>query len=179
MADPFIGEIRMFGFNYAPRNWMQCNGAVIAISQNTALFAILGTQFGGDGRTNFGIPNLQGRAAIGAGTGPGLTPQSVGQTGGTPTVMLTTSELPAHNHVLNAGQLNPPNANQNVAIPTSAARLGRSSPNNTYTAPTTPNTQMIASSISSTGGGAGHENMQPYLAMNYCIAVAGIFPSRN
>lgn len=179
MAEPFIAEIRVFGFSFPPKGWALCRGQAIAISQNTALFALIGTQFGGNGQTTFGLPDLQGRGAIGAGNGPGLTPQSIGQKGGTPTVTLLSTQMPQHNHTLNAAQLTPPNADQNVATPTTTARLGRSSPNNLYIAPVTPNTQLIPSSISTTSGSQPHENMQPFVAMNYCIATTGIFPSRN
>jgi microcystin-dependent protein len=179
MSEPFLGEIRVFAFNFNPRNWAFCNGALIPISQNTALFSILGTSFGGNGTTNFGLPDLRGRAAIGAGNGPGLTPQSVGQTGGNSTVTLTTTQIPAHNHVLNAATLTPPNPAQNVASPTSSAVLGLSAPNNIYIDPVAPNTTLTSASISPTGGGQPHENMQPYLAVNFCIATQGIFPSRN
>lgn len=179
MAEPYIGEIRMFGFSFQPRGWLRCIGSSIAISQNTALFAIIGVQFGGNGQTTFAVPNLQSRAAIGAGSAPGLTQQSVGQTGGTNTVTLLSTQMPAHNHVLNAGQLATANPDQNVATPTTTARLGRSSPNNTYITPVTPNTQLVASSISTTSGGQPHENMQPYIAMNFCMAAQGVFPTRN
>jgi len=179
MAEPFIGEIRLFGFNFNPRGWALCNGALIPIAQNTALFSIFGTNFGGNGSTNFGLPDLRGRAAIGQGNASGLTPQAVGQVGGSSTVTLLTSEIPTHNHVLNAGTLTPPNPAQNVASPTNQAVLGLSAPNNIYIDATAPNTALVASSISPTGGGQPHENMQPYLAVNFCVATQGIFPSRN
>lgn len=179
MAEPFIAEIRLFGFSFPPRGWSRCTGSLMAISQNTALFSLIGTQFGGNGQTTFGMPDLQGRGAIGAGNGPGLSSQIVGQKGGTPTVTLLSTEMPQHNHTLNAGQLSAPNANQNVATPTSTARLGRSSPNNLYIAPVAPSAQLISSSISTTSGNQPHENMQPYVAVNYCIAMQGVFPARN
>lgn len=179
MADSFIGEIRIFGFNFNPRNWAFCNGAVMSISQNTALFSILGTTFGGNGQTTFALPDLRGRAAIGPGQGPGLSSQVAGQIGGTETVTLLTTQMPQHNHVLNGATLTPPNANQNAASPTAQAFLGRSSPNQTYIDPVAPDTALIPSSISVTGGGLPHENRQPSRAMNYCITLFGIFPSRN
>ncbi|MCL9999650.1 MAG: tail fiber protein [Erythrobacter sp.] len=169
----------MFAFDYNPRGWALCNGAVLPIQQNTALFSILGVSFGGNGTTTFGLPDLRVRAAIGAGTAGGLTPQSVGQVGGSTTVALTTAQIPAHNHVLNSGTLTPPNPAQNVAPPSPQALLGLSAPNNIYIDPVTPDTAMIASSISPSGGGQPHENMQPYLAINFCIATQGVYPARN
>lgn len=179
MSDPFIGEVRAFGFNFTPRGWASCQGQLLPISQNTALFSLLGTQYGGNGTVNFALPNLQGRAVIGVGSGPGRTPQTVGQTGGQPTVTLLSAEMPSHTHVLNAGQLSAPNPAQNVATPTTGALPGLSSPNNVYIAPVTPNTNLIPSSISTVGGSQAHENMQPFLAINYCIATQGVFPARN
>ena len=125
MSDPFIGEIRIFGFGFNPRNWAFCNGAVLQIRQNTALFSILGTTFGGDGVNTFALPDLRGRAAIGVGQGPGLSQQFAGQIGGTETVTLLTTQMPQHNHVLNGATLPPQNADQNVAPPTAQAFLGR------------------------------------------------------
>jgi microcystin-dependent protein len=179
MTSPFLGEIRVFGFNFNPRGWAFCNGGVLAIAQNTALFSILGTTYGGNGQTTFALPDLRGRVAIGPGQGPGLSPQSLGQTGGTETVTLSPTQMPQHNHVLNAATLSPANAAQNVAAPTAQAYLGLSSPNNLYIDPVAPNTTLINSSVAATGGGQAHENRQPYLAVNFCIAVQGIFPSRN
>jgi len=177
--EPFIGEIRLLAFNYNPRGWALCNGAIMPIQQNTALFSLIGISFGGNGQTTFGLPDLRGRAAIGAGNAPGRTQQAVGQTGGAPTVTLTTDQIPAHNHVLNAGTLTPPNPGQNVASPSPQALLGLSAPNNIYIDPVAPDTTLIPSSISPSGNGQPHENMQPYLAVNFCIATQGIFPSRN
>ncbi|MBA4174598.1 MAG: phage tail protein [Hyphomicrobium sp.] len=177
--EPFIGEIRLLAFDFNPRGWALCNGALLPIQQNTALFSLLGVNFGGDGKTNFGLPDLRGRAAIGAGTPPGRTQQNVGQTGGAPAVTLTTDQIPAHNHALSSGTLTPPNPAQNVAPPSSQAMLGLSAPNNIYIDPVAPDTAMIASSISPSGGGQPHENRQPFLAMNFCIATQGVFPARN
>ncbi len=179
MTEPYIGEIQLFAFSFPPRGWAFCNGALVSIASNTALFSILGVTYGGNGTTTFALPNLQGRAAIGAGTGPGRTTQSLGQTGGQPGVTLTSNQIPAHTHVLNAGQLSAPNPVQNVATPATNALPGLSAPNNVYIAPVTPNTSMVASSISTTGGSQAHENMQPFLAINFCIATTGIFPARN
>lgn len=179
MSDPFIGEVKIFGFTFAPRNYALCNGAILPIAQNTALFSILGTTYGGNGQTTFALPNLGGRAAVGAGQGPGLTFRSLGETGGQATVTLTSTQIPQHNHGLNAATLTPPNPAQNVASPTTQAQLGLSAPNNIYIDPVAPNTSLSSNSISPAGGSAPHENTQPYLTLNYCIAVQGIFPSRN
>lgn len=178
MSEPFIGEIRMFGFNFAPKNWAFCAGQLLPISQNTALFSILGTNFGGDGRTNFGLPNLEGAAAIGVGQGPGLSQQFVGQVGGVATVALVPAEIPQHTHTLSGGVLSTPNAAQNVAVPAGNAMFGLSGPNNTYIDPVTPNTSFNAAAISTTGG-TPHENRQPYQAVNFCICMFGVFPARN
>lgn len=179
MSEPFIGEIRMFGFNFNPRGYAFCNGGLIAIAQNTALFSILGTTYGGNGSTTFGLPNLQGRAAVGAGQGPGLTQRQLGETGGQATVALLSTQIPQHTHGLNAATLSPQNPAQNVASPTTQAQLGLSAPNNIYIDPVTPNTSLIPSSISTVGSSTPHQNLQPYLAINFCIAVQGIFPARN
>ncbi|MBA4008152.1 MAG: phage tail protein [Hyphomonas sp.] len=178
MADPFIAEIRLFGFNFAPRGYAFCDGSIVGIAQNTALFALLGTAFGGDGRTTFGLPDLRGRAAVGAGQGPGLTQRNLGSSGGQATVALITSEMPAHTHTLNSATLSPQNPAQNVASPTNQALLGLSSPNNIYIDPVVPDTALNPSSITPAGAGSPHENTQPYLAVNFCIAVQGIFPPR-
>lgn len=179
MSEPFIGEVKLFGFNFAPRGYAFCNGALLSIQQNTALFSILGTTYGGNGTTTFGLPNLQGRAAVGAGQGPGLTFRSLGETGGQATVTLNSTQIPQHTHGLNAATLTPQNPAQNVASPTAQAQLGLSAPNNIYIDPVAPNTALIASSISPVGGNAPHDNTQPYLAVNFCVAMQGIFPSRN
>jgi microcystin-dependent protein len=179
MAEPFIGEIRLFGFNFNPTLWAQCDGMLLEIQQYNALFAVIGINFGGNGTTNFALPDLRWRAAIGAGQASGRTPQNVGEMGGAPNVTLTANQIPSHNHVLNSGTLSAPNPAQNVAAPTSEALLGLSGPNNIYFDPITPDTTFIPSSISTDGGGQPHENMQPYVAINFCIAVQGVFPNRN
>lgn len=179
MSEPFIAEIRIFGFNFPPRGWAFCQGQLLPIQINTALFSILGTNFGGNGIQNFGLPNLMGSAAIGVGNGPGLTPQSVGQVGGTSSVTLTAAQIPSHTHTLSAGVLSAPNTAQNVATPANNAMFGLSGPNNTYIDPVTPNTSFNAAAISSTGANTAHENSQPFQALNFCIATQGIFPSRN
>jgi microcystin-dependent protein len=179
MSDPFIGEIRMAGFNFAPRNWALCNGQILAISQNTALFSILGTTYGGNGTQNFALPNLQARAAIGAGNGPGLTPQDLGEVNGEATVTLLSNQMPIHGHALSSGLVTPNNAAQYVATPSNTAVLGLSGPNQTYSDVASPNTTFHPSAISTYGSGQPHENRQPYLVVNFIICLAGVFPSRN
>lgn len=167
MADPFIGEIRMFGFDFAPRNWAVCNGALLAISQNTALFSILGTTYGGNGAQTFGLPNLQGRAPMHFGTGPGLTPRNLGETGGSETVTLSATQLPQHNHIVNATN----------AAPNQGSPSGNNWATGNYSA--TGNAAMSGQAIAASGGSQPHENRHPYTVVNFCICLFGIFPSRN
>ena len=172
MSEPFLGEIRMFGFNFPPRGWSLCNGQLLPISQNTALFSILGTTFGGDGKTTFALPNLQGNAPMHPGTGPGLTPRSLGEDGGEEAVTLTTNTIPSHNHIplakSGAGTQYAPSGTVWAADAAGAPFYA-----------TTPNTAMNASIMGSVGGGLPHANLQPYLAVNFCIALQGVFPPRG
>ena len=173
MTDQFVGEIRMFAGNFAPNGWAFCNGQIMAISQNTALFSLLGTMYGGDGISNFALPNLQGSAAMNSGSGPGLTPRSQGEVGGAPNVTLIASEIPSHNHqamgIFGGGLTSPDNA-------TWGTLAGRTPPPTYTTAP--PNVQMSPQALSPSGGGQPHNNMQPYLVVNFIIALQGIFPAR-
>ena len=170
MSEPYIGQINMFAGNFAPRNFTLCQGQLLPISQYTAVFAILGTTYGGDGRTTFGMPNLQSRAPMHWGTGPGLTTRRLGETGGTNTVTLTQAQNAAHNHSIVAGSA----ANANA--PASTVGIGNAQ---LFAAPSSPAVPMNANAIGDTGGGQSHENRQPYLAINFIIALAGIFPPRN
>jgi microcystin-dependent protein len=168
--DPFVAEIRIFPFNFAPRGWAFCNGQLIPISQNTALFSLVGTMYGGDGRSTFALPNFQGRTPIGQGQGPGLSNRSIGETGGSESVTLLQSEMPNHTHTMSqslrpADSLNP-----------QAQGLGTG--NNVY-APSANLSAMSQTSLSPAGGGMPHNNMQPYLALNFCIAMQGVFPPRQ
>lgn len=174
MSEPFIGEIRTFGFNFAPRGWAQCNGQLLPISQNTALFSILGVTFGGDGRTNFGLPNLQGDLVMDAGNGPGLTPRVPGETGGEAAVTLTTATMAAHNH---AAVCNSGNGNQTNP----AGNFWAQEAGGTQAYGTTGAAKMAAGALGSSGAAAAqpHSNMQPYLTLNYCIALQGVYPSRS
>lgn len=177
MTEPFVGEIQMFGFNFNPRGWAFCNGATLAIQQNTALFALLGTQYGGNGRTNFQLPNLFARGACSLGQGPGLTPRTMGETFGMQTVSLTTQEMPAHPHVLTAFLQS--DTTKRTGTPVSGGGLSQPSSNAvkpfSASAPTTPMSPNMLRPF--TDGNQPHSNQQPYLAVNFCIALEGIFPS--
>ncbi len=179
MADPYIGEIKVVGFSFAPQGFALCNGQLLAISQNTALFAILGTSFGGDGRSTFALPNLQAAAPMGTGSGPGLSPRTIGETAGAATVTLAVAEMPAHGHSLVAAGLSPPNPTQNVASPTNQAMIGPSNPNMAFSDVAIPVVALSPQAIGVAGGSQPHENRQPLLALTFVIALQGIFPSRN
>jgi microcystin-dependent protein len=169
--DPFVAEIRIFGFNFPPKGWAFCEGQLLPISQNTALFALLGTQFGGDGKSTFGLPDLEGSVPVHQGQGQGLSEYFVGQTGGTETVTLLESEIPFHNHSMNANSSLGDNPNP------SGHSLARYQ--NAYQSNTTQNlTQMALQMLTITGGSQPHNNLQPYLVLNFCIAMQGVFPAR-
>jgi microcystin-dependent protein len=173
MADPFLAEVRMFGFNFAPRGWATCDGQILPLSQNTALFSLLGTTYGGNGQTTFALPNLASRFAIGAGQGPGLAPVGTGESGGEASHGLTASEVPSHKHGLMAtssATTGTPSATTLLANTASGAS-GYRIPGATVA--------MSAESLAAAGGNAPHENRQPYLGVNFCIALQGIFPARN
>ena len=176
MASPFIAEIRMFGGNFAPRGNAFCNGQLISIAQNTALFSLLGTTYGGNGQTTFGLPNLQSRAPMHFGQGPGLSLRDLGEQAGVETVTLLTTQIPAHNHQASglaaAGNQGSP-LNATWATVTS----GRSQ--SPLYAPPSPNTTMNPAALTQTGGNQPHENMPPFLAISFIIATQGIFPPRN
>ena len=176
MSNPFLGEIRIFPFNFAPTGWAMCNGQLVPISQNTALFSLLGTTYGGDGKSNFALPDLRGSTSMQPGQGPGLSFRDLGETGGEQTVTLLGSELPAHNHSLQAfaGR----GANTNAPGPT--VTLSSSQGNFVYdsTAPNPP-AQMSLGMLAQSGGDLAHNNLQPYLTLNFCIALQGVFPARS
>lgn len=173
MSEPFIGEIQLFGFNFAPRQWAYCNGALMTISQNTALFSLLGTAYGGDGRNTFALPDLTGRAACGDGHGPGLTPRERGQRFGEDAVTLTEAQIAAHMHGLNV--YNETDPDKRAGTP--AAGYGLTRPSAPSFA-TSGASQPFANKLDPTGGAQPHENRQPYLAVNFCIALEGVFPPR-
>jgi microcystin-dependent protein len=180
MASPYLGEIRCFGFNFAPFGWASCNGALMAIAQNTALFSILGTTYGGNGTTNFGLPNLQGQVPMHWGTGGGII-SNIGDAQGAPQVTLSAAQMPLHQHTVTAMSIPTGGVVDRVATPTSTSFLSESQPPNGVYATVTPtiNAPFSPKAISSNGGSQPHENMQPYLVLNFCIALEGIFPSRN
>jgi microcystin-dependent protein len=166
MSEPFLSEIRVFSFNYAPKGWAMCNGQILPINQNQALFSLLGTTYGGNGIQTFALPNLQG--CIPMHMGNGLT---LGQTGGEISHVLTMGEMPAHTHI--------PNANTTAADQTTPSGNYWGNGGLTSYATGGDGSKMNASSIGGFGGGAAHDNMSPYLVLNFCIALQGIFPSRN
>lgn len=178
MTEPFIGQIQPFGFNFNPRGWAFCNGATLPIQQNTALFALLGTQYGGNGQTTFQLPNFASRGGCQQGAGPGLTPRSMGQTFGVNTVTLSTQQMPIHNHPFNVYSQS--DTGKRAASPSAGNALSVPTDQNAFPflAPGTVNTQFAANMIQpNTGGGQPHQNQQPYLAINFCIALQGVFPS--
>jgi microcystin-dependent protein len=175
MSDPFVGEIRVFAGNFAPKGWALCNGQLLPITQNTALFSLLGVTYGGDGKTNFALPNLMGRAPMQPGTGPGLTPHVLGETSGSQTVTLLTTEMPAHNHVP-LGNGTAGSGVSSIATDTVWGSGGRSGTPVYTDDPSRVTMSPVA--LGGAGGSSPHNNMQPYLGLNYIIALQGIFPQR-
>jgi len=170
--DPFIGQLMLFAGNFAPRGWALCDGQLLSIAQNTALFSILGTTYGGDGRVTFGLPDLRGRVPVHAGQGPGLSFYTLGQQSGTETVSLSILEIPVHSHTFAPGcSSDPPNSQSpaNNVLANSDLQAFSSD----------VNASMRSASSSTAGGSQAHSNLQPYTCLNYCIALEGIFPSRN
>lgn len=172
--DPFVAEIRIFPFNFAPKGWAFCDGQILPLSQNTALFSLLGTTYGGDGKSNFALPNMQGNAPMHPGQGPGLSLHDLGETGGSETVSLLESEIPSHAHSMGA---------QNVPLGSVTTASG-----NTFTHPASGNlfnkvnqvvVNMADQTLAPAGGDQPHNNMQPYLTLNFCIALQGVFPPRT
>ncbi|MBY6204408.1 tail fiber protein [Halomonas denitrificans] len=172
MSEPFIAEIRIFAGNFAPRSWAFCDGQLLPIAQNTALFSLIGTIYGGDGRTTTALPNLQGRAPMHPGTGPGLTPRSIGQNGGVEQVTITEQQMPNHRHTLTGSNTFAGDDDPAGQYPSRPRGFG------IYTAPGAP-VAMAATAATGTGGGQPHNNMQPYLAMSFIIALQGLYPSRS
>lgn len=179
MANPYVGEIRCFGFNFAPQDWAQCNGQLLAIADNTTLFALIGTTYGGDGVNTFGLPNLQGRIPMHWGSPPGLSSTVLGQAQGTSTVTPTINQIPQHRHTILSEMMAPGGVLEHAASPTSSAFIGPSAPEMAYKLTPTIDSTFSPKTIGSTGGGQPHENEQPFLVLNFCIALFGIFPSQN
>lgn len=172
MADPFVAEIRIFPFNFAPKGWAFCDGQILPLSQNTALFSLLGTTYGGNGKSNFALPDLQGRAPMHPGQGPGLSLHDLGETGGSETVTLLESEIPSHAHALRASIQD--GNNQSPAGQLLAKGIGVG-----MYAPPGANTMMNPNALAPAGGDQPHNNLQPYLTFNFCIALQGVFPQRG
>jgi microcystin-dependent protein len=179
--DPFLGQISLLACNFAPQGWALCQGQVLSISQNTALFALLGVNFGGDGRTNFQLPDLRGRPPIGFGQGPGLSAYSIGQTGGGETISISSANYPAHSHTLFAAASAATGNAPNGLFEAQGQTGGRGGTVNLalYSGSGTATTLAAAALTAAPGGGQPHNNLQPYLALNFCIALQGIFPARS
>jgi microcystin-dependent protein len=170
MTEPFIGEIRMVGFNSPPNGWALCNGQQLAISQYSGLFSLLGTSFGGNGVSTFALPNLMGRVPMCSGLGMGLSPAVIGQTGGMEEVPLTTAQMPGHNHALFGSDQGLDTQDPTAAVSCQGGYYYKEQP---------PDVTMSAQAIGSAGGGQPHENRQPFLVVNFIIALTGVFPSRG
>jgi microcystin-dependent protein len=170
MSSPFVAEIRIFGFNFAPTGWAQCNGQLLPISQNTALFSLLGTMYGGDGKSTFGLPNLEASVAVGQGQGPGLSEYFIGQEGGSQFITLLQTEMPAHSHSWQGDEGN--------GLFTTPANAFLGSGNQMYLTPAAVNANLAPQALALTGGSQPHNNMMPYLTLNFCIAMQGVFPAR-
>ncbi len=174
MSNPFVAEIRMVGFTFAMKGWAMCNGQILPISQNTALFSLIGTFYGGNGTSTFALPNLQGQIPVGQGTGPGLNPIELGEETGLNGITLNANELPSHTHTLTASSTSPtthsPSGAALATLPRSASPIYASA---------NPNVTMSPQSIGLTGSGTSYPNLQPFLVVNFVIALQGIFPARN
>lgn len=170
MSESFIGQIAIYGFDFAPQNWAHCNGQLLPIAQNSALFSILGTTYGGDGQITFGLPNLQGRVPVQQGQGPGLPNYARGQTFGAESVALLPTQIPAHSHPVSASTNAPSQGALTNAVWATAANVPYASP---------ANANMAPGALAVAGGSQPHNNMAPSLALNFCICLFGIFPSRN
>jgi microcystin-dependent protein len=170
--DPFVAEIRVFPFNFPPQGWAFCDGQILPISQNTALFSLLGTTYGGDGRSNFALPDMQGRAPMHPGQGPGLSLHDLGENGGSDNVSLLQSEMPGHTHTLRADKLDIADTN----VPSPNASFALSSGGKLYQPGA--DTQLAGAALPTAGGDLPHNNLQPYLTLSFCIALQGVFPQR-
>jgi microcystin-dependent protein len=172
MADPFVAEIRIFPFNFAPKGWAWCDGQLMPLSQNTALFSLLGTTYGGNGKSNFALPDLQGRTPMHPGQGPGLSLHDLGETGGSETVTLLESEIPVHSHGLMASQGDGIDQGPTNSLYATGISIGQ------YAAPGNL-TSLNGAAVTPAGGDQPHNNLQPYLTFYFCIALQGVFPPRG
>lgn len=168
--DPFVAEIRIFPFNFAPKGWAFCNGQIMPLSQNTALFSLLGTTYGGDGKSTFALPDLQGRVPMHPGQGPGLSLHDLGESSGAESVTLLQSEIPVHSHKVMASNLVALSNNPSNNMPAKAA---------IYSTTTSPQVQMSVQAMMPAGGNQPHNNMMPYLTTNFCVALQGVYPPRG
>jgi microcystin-dependent protein len=173
MSDPFLGEIRIFAGKYVPNGWAFCQGQLLSISQSSALFSLIGAIYGGDGKVTFALPNLQGNAPMHWGTGTGLTPRSLGETGGSTTILLNQNQMPSHNHLL-VGV----NDDADLQVPSASVALAKSVNATLYNSSITGGKPLNSAAVGLVGGGQAHNNMQQYLPLNFCIAMQGIYPQR-
>lgn len=174
MADPFVAEIRIFPFNFAPSGWAWCDGQILPLSQNTALFSLLGTTYGGNGMSNFALPDLQGSAPMHFGQGPGLSLRDLGESGGSETVTLLESEIPSHSHTLRGSNEDGVQGSVSASVALSSSVGGQ-----LYRDPAASLVPMASESLPVVGGGQPHNNMMPYLTLYFCIALQGVFPPRT
>jgi microcystin-dependent protein len=174
MANPFLAEIRIFPFNFAPKGWAFCDGQILPLSQNTALFSLLGTTYGGDGKSNFALPNMQGNAPMHPGQGPGLSLHDLGETGGSDTVTLLESEIPSHSHGMMAQA-----AIASSQTPGPTVGFARSKGIAPYNPVTTGLVNLSDNAVAPAGGDQPHNNLMPYLTLNFCIALQGVYPPRT
>ncbi len=172
MSEPFVGEIRMFAGNFVPRGWAFCDGQLLSVAQNDALFNLFGTIYGGDGRTTFGLPDLRGRIPLHSGSGPGLTPRALGSKSGTETVTLTDQQLAGHTHAMQVSSASATGTNPENDF------LG-ASPSVRLFRPSTPNQPMASAAVAATDGNQAHTNLMPFVCIHYIVALVGIFPERN
>ena len=186
MSEPFLGQVEVFGFSFPPKRWAQCAGQIMAISQNQALFSLLGTTYGGNGVTTFGLPDLRSRVAVGLGTDHQQASWTQGQVGGQESITLTPSQIPAHTHTLRAASgtdttsdTNAPDSTVGLGVTTGLDTGGKAFTVNAYVADANPAATLHSSAISPASGGQPHENRMPLLALNFCICLAGLFPSRQ
>jgi microcystin-dependent protein len=179
MSDQYLAEIRIFGFNFAPKGWATCSGQIVSIAQNTALFSLLGTTYGGNGQTTFALPDLRGRTPIHWGTGPGLPAVNQGQIGGEENHLLLQTEMPSHNHTFAATTAAATKRAVNLGVFADDVDAQAVDYFAAFNAPNSSYVNLNPLSMPSAGGSQPHNNMQPYLALNICIAMSGIYPSRN
>lgn len=172
MSEPFLAEVRIVGFNFAPRGWAFCDGQILPINQNQSLYSLLGTTYGGDGRTSFALPDLRGRTPIHVGRSNGGESHTLGSKAGEETHTLSAAEMPAHDHVMKSTN------DQSDQVAPAGMLLASSAPNEFYST-ASQLVNLVSGTVSNTGGGQAHENMMPYITLNFCIALQGLFPSRN